>query len=223
MEFIEEMDTGNITTAIGGSEDKPREKPHFTSTDTLRTLAKGYVDTIKEIHRHIEGTRRWNKGGKYETISHILTSRCFIKAYIHVLSIHRHCAPPSSPPTGPSTGSPTSPPTGPSTGSPTSPPTGPSTGSPNATRRANSVCRLYADGYKLEAAIAEREIHVKLLTEANRTGTPDRRQERQGKIEVADNQIRSHHRTLEGLRDDAIEQADQDGIELLENQLRNDV
>jgi hypothetical protein len=58
MEFIEEMDTGNITIAVGGSADKHREKPYFTSTDTLRTLANGYIDAIKEIHRHIEGTRR---------------------------------------------------------------------------------------------------------------------------------------------------------------------
>ena len=76
---------------------------------------------------------------------------------------------------------------------------------------------------KLEAAEEEKKIYVKLLGEANRSGTQDRRLELQGKIEIADNQIRSHRRTLDGLREDAIEQADQDGIVLLETQLRNDV
>ena len=62
----------------------------------------------------------------------LLICRCLINANYHVLPSLRHCAPPSSPPTGPSTGSPTSPPTGPSTGPPTSPPTGPSIGPPTS-------------------------------------------------------------------------------------------
>ena len=102
---------------------------------------------FKELEEQLHGENEQMKheGGKYETKSHILTSRCMINANYHVLPSLRHCAPPSSPPTGPSTGSPTSPPTGPSTGPPTSPPTGPSTGSPTALRGANSEHRSYAD------------------------------------------------------------------------------
>ena len=119
------------------------------------------LEELKEIHdqrgrfkeveeqKQRENEQVKHMGGKYETISHSLTCRCMINANYHVLPSLRHCAPPSSPPTGPSTGLPTSPPTGPSTGSPTSPPTGPSTGSPTSPRGAYTVYRPYADGMEL--------------------------------------------------------------------------
>jgi hypothetical protein len=172
------------------------------------------LEELKEIHdqrgrfkeveeqKQRENEQVKHMGGKYETISHSLTCRCMINANYHVLPSLRHCAPPSSPPTGPSTGLPTSPPTGPSTGSPTSPPTGPSTG-------------------KLEAAIDEKAIYVAQLSEANVSGTKDRRTELQGRIEISENQIRAHRRMLDGLREDALEQAEQDGIELSDAQLGN--
>ena len=45
--------------------------------------------------------------------------------------------------------------------------------------------------------------------------------ELQGKIEMVDNQIHSQHKTLECLLEDAINQAKQDGVILLDAQLRN--
>ena len=138
------------------------------------------LEELKEIHvqrgrfkeveeqKQRENEQVKHMGGKYETISHSLTCRCMINANYHVLPSLRHCAPPSSPPTGPSTGSPTSPPTGPSTGSPTSP------------RGAYTVYRPYADGMEL-----------------------------------------FYRRMLDGLREDALEQAEQDGIELSDAQLGN--
>ena len=38
---------------------------------------------------------------------------------------------------------------------------------------------------------------------------------------IVDNQVRSQRRTLESLREDAIEQANQDGVLLMDAQLRN--
>ena len=126
------------------------------------------LDGLEEIHDHLrrlkeveeqkqrENEQMKHKGGKYETMLHILTCRCMIHAYYHVLPSYRHCAPPSSPPTGPSTGSPTSP------------------------RGAYTVYRPYADGMEL-----------------------------------------FYRRMLDGLREDALEQAEQDGIELSDAQLGN--
>ena len=60
------------------------------------------------------------------------------------------------------------------------------------------------------------------IADANREGTKDRRTELQGKLEVVDNQIQSTRQLLDSLREDAKEQADTDGIELTDAQLRND-
>ena len=98
MECTEEMDTRNITIEVGSSGEKPKVKPYFTSTDTLRTLANGYIDAIKEIHRHIEGTRRrikwtrvsqaskgmahiwdrWTDGIDWEDVSQEVSDECYL-------------------------------------------------------------------------------------------------------------------------------------------------
>jgi hypothetical protein len=76
---------------------------------------------------------------------------------------------------------------------------------------------------RMEAAKEEKAIYVAQLSDANVNGTKDRRTELQGRIDITENQIRAHHRMLVGLREDALEQAEQDGIELSDIQLRNDV
>jgi hypothetical protein len=54
-------------------------------------------------------------------------------------------------------------------------------------------------------------------------GTHDRCMELQGKLGIVENQITSLRQSLDGLRDDAREQAEQDATVLSETQLRNDV
>ena len=76
---------------------------------------------------------------------------------------------------------------------------------------------------RIEAAKEEKSIYVAQLSDANVNGTKDRRTELQGRIDITENQIRAHHRMLVRLREDALEQAEQDGIELSDIQLRNDV
>ena len=76
---------------------------------------------------------------------------------------------------------------------------------------------------RLEAAKEEKAIYIAQLSDANVNGTKDRRTELQGRIDITENQIRAHHRMLVRLREDALEQAEQDGIELSDIQLRNDV
>ena len=56
-EFIEETDIGNITSMVTDKETSTN-KPYHTSHSVLLQLMNGYIDAIKEIQRHIVGTRR---------------------------------------------------------------------------------------------------------------------------------------------------------------------
>ena len=59
-EFIEEMDIGNTTIATGNT-DMGATKPWFTASCTLGKLIKGYLKAVKEIQKHIGGTRGRSK------------------------------------------------------------------------------------------------------------------------------------------------------------------
>jgi hypothetical protein len=61
---------------------------------------------------------------------------------------------------------------------------------------------------KLEAMEREKQIYIKQYNSA----TSERKAELEGKIEIVDNQVKSQRRMLESLREDAIEQANQDGV-----------
>ena len=68
-----------------------------------------------------------------------------------------------------------------------------------------------------EAMERENQIYIKQYNSA----TSERKAELEGKIEIVNNQVQSQLRTLESLREDAIEQANQDGVLLMDAQLRN--
>jgi hypothetical protein len=70
---------------------------------------------------------------------------------------------------------------------------------------------------KLEAMEREKQIYIKQYNSA----TSERKAELEGKIEIVDNQLQSQLRMLESLREDAIDQANQDGVILSDAQLRN--
>ena len=73
-------------------------------------------------------------------------------------------------------------------------------------------------GTQLEEAMErEKQIYIKQYKSA----TSERKAELEGKIEIVDNQVQSQLRTPESLREDAIEQANQDGVILSDAQLRN--
>jgi outer membrane murein-binding lipoprotein Lpp len=76
---------------------------------------------------------------------------------------------------------------------------------------------------KIQAMQREHAIYTRQLLEARQNGTHDRCMELQDKLEIVENQITSLRQSLDGLRDDAREQADQDATVLSETQLRNDV
>ena len=63
----------------------------------------------------------------------------------------------------------------------------------------------------------EKQIYIKQYNSAN----SERKAEIEGKVEIVDNQLQSQRRTLGILREDAIEQASQDGVILSDAQLRN--
>ena len=70
---------------------------------------------------------------------------------------------------------------------------------------------------KLEDMEREKQIYIKQYNSA----TSERKAELEGKIEIVDNQLQSQLRMLESLREDAIDQANQDGVILSDAQLRN--
>ena len=70
---------------------------------------------------------------------------------------------------------------------------------------------------KLEDMEREKQIYIKQYNSAN----SERKAEIEGKVEIVDNQLQSQRRTLGTLREDAIEQASQDGVILSDAQLRN--
>jgi hypothetical protein len=68
-----------------------------------------------------------------------------------------------------------------------------------------------------EAMEREKQIYIK----QHNSATSERRAELEGKIEIVDNQVQSQRRMLESLREDAVDQANQDGVILSDAQLRN--
>ena len=70
---------------------------------------------------------------------------------------------------------------------------------------------------KLEAMEREKQIYIKQYNSA----TSERKAELEGKTEIVDNQVQSQLRTPESLREDRSDQANQDGVLLMDAQLRN--
>ena len=84
-------------------------------------------------------------------------------------------------------------------------------------------------GTQLE--LANRDHSILTLLEDRTRGTSRSNRMTGGRIKdavtriprIVDNQVRSQRRTLESLREDAIDQASQDGVILSDAQLRNEV
>ena len=94
-EFIEETDTGNTSKMVTDMESGLKQ-PYYTNRAILRQLMKGYIGAIKEMRRHIAGTRgrckwtrtsqaskdvtriwdRWTERIAWEEVSKLVSEEC---------------------------------------------------------------------------------------------------------------------------------------------------
>jgi len=84
----------------------------------------------------------------------------------------------------------------------------------------NILRQIKDEANKLQSAMDEHAIYERQLNQANTARNQDRMMDIQGKLDICQNQINTHKRSLESLREDAREQAAVEGVGLSDAQLK---